>query len=44
MFNTKEELQALYDKIYLFDYGDMGNPRENYPAWVPAYDNFDGTE
>ena len=34
----------MYNSIYFENYGAFDKPRTWYPSWVPAFDNFDGTE
>ena len=43
-FQSSEDVEALWDNIYEKNYEDLGLARTSYPAWVPAFDNFDGTE
>ena len=42
-FKTKAELLAV-KQFHDTDFGDTGYPLNSYVAWVPPFDNFDGTE
>lgn len=43
-FRNKTEMFDLYNSIYNEKFHTLPAARTFYPAWVPAYDNYDGSE
>lgn len=44
MFESKDILMRNFKENFFLTYKSLGKDVNEYPAWVPPFDNYDGTE